>query len=431
MLEAGEGLVDITPPLGIELAGFHKPAGHERKITGIRRVPSARALILRTKGTSAVIISLDVCGFSREFAQRVQKRASRTTGVPAARIRVCATHTHSMPTLRFFRQWGAVSQPYTDWVEDRAVRAVGLAAQDLAPADFYLGKDRVVGGNFNRTSKTWKTDAEFNSDSADSERWLDTTLYALHFLREKPKRSLIWYQFSAHPVCYSDQQAGPDWPGLVTDKFRERDGLEPSFLQGHAGDVNPGTGDPSLGDPDKVSEAVYAALHHAVNHSSFVKVDEVRLANRMAELPLNIELLKDQLERYRKDPAQCATGEWVDAAFAKDWFVGASKWNLKKASYSAPTSAMRLGEVGLFFHPAELYSYYGLKIRLESPFGATVVIGYCDDFVGYVTDPAAYEKNEYAAIVVPKILDLPPFKAETGRNLSAAAVALLKKLNHE
>ena len=72
----------------------------------------------------------------------------------------------------------------------------------------------------------------------------------------------------------------------------------------------------------------------------------------------------------------------------------------------------QLGEVGLLFHPAELYSYYGLEIRRDSPFENTLVFGYTDDFIGYLTDPNAYETSEYAAIVVPKITDLPPFTSE-------------------
>jgi hypothetical protein len=79
MLEAGEGVVDITPPLGIELAGFHKPPGKERKISGIRQPTSARALVLRAKRTEAAIVVLDVLGFSQDFARGVQRRVAKQT----------------------------------------------------------------------------------------------------------------------------------------------------------------------------------------------------------------------------------------------------------------------------------------------------------------------------------------------------------------
>ena len=428
MLDAGEGVTEISPPLGIELAGFHKPPGKERLITGVRQPCKARALVLRLNTTQVAIVSLDVCGFDADLAERVRTQAAKRTGIPAPQIRLTATHTHSAPTLRFFRQWGAVSKPYVDWVEQRAIQAIVAAKQDLAQADCYVGLQHVEGGNFNRTSKKWKTDEQFDKGATENDRWLDTTLHALYFLREKPKRSLLWYHFSAHPVCYTDGQAGPDWPGLVAEKMSERDGLEPSFLQGHCGDVNPGTGQTSLGDPEQVSEAVYAALHHALNHSTYVAVNHLRMIRSKVKMPLDIDRLKDQLERYRRDPAKCNQGEWVDAAFAKDWYESATRWNPHQTTYPAPLTALRLGQVALLLHPSELYSYYGLAIRRDSPFPVTLATGYADDFIGYVTDPAAHQASEYAAVVVPKILGLPPFKPEAGRVLSGAAIRLLKRL---
>lgn len=428
MLEAGEGVADITPALGIELAGFHKPPGQERRVTGVRQPCAARALVLRANKTPVAIVSLDVIGFSAEFAKRVQRRISRATGIPAHAVRVCATHSHSTPALLFLRQWGAVSGGYMSLVEKRAVEAAVAAKKDLAPADLYLGQQRVVGGNHNRTTKTWETDAEFTGESTDQIRWLDTMLHVLYFLRESPRRSLLWYHFSAHPVCYTDGLAGPDWPGLVAAKMQARDGLAPVFMQGHCGDVNPGDGKPWLGDPDRVSEAVYTALHHATNHSDHVQADEIRSITKDVKLPFDMVRLAEQLFRYQKDPASCEKGEWVDAGFARAWFESASKWKAGRTSLSAPLSVIRLGELALLFHSAELYSFYGLMIRRDSPFPNTVVLGYTDGLVGYLTDPAAYQAAEYAAIVVPKLLDFPPFKPEAAHELAGAAVALLKKM---
>src|SRR3954468_22494325 len=427
-LEAGEGIADITPPLGVELAGFHKPAGQERRCTGVRQNCSVHALVLRSGKTETAIAVLDVLGVSADFARKTKKQISKKTSIPEKNIRLCATHSHSTPGLMFLRQWGAESVEFDKLAADRTVEAILAAKKDLSSADLYYGKDRVQGGNFNRTSKTWKTDAEFDKDSSDSNRWLDTTLHALYFQREKPKRSLLWYQFSCHPVCFNDTQTGPDWPGIVMNKAMARDEMPAVFLQGHCGDVNPGEGTPWLGDPEKVSEAVYAALHHATNHSEYVNVDEMRILSDQIELPLDIPRLQSEIETYEKDPSACTKGEWVDAAFAKDWHEDARKWNPRKTTYRAPLSAMRLGEVALLFHPAELYSYYGLAIQRDSPFPKTIVGGYCDDFVGYVPDPKAYENKEYAAVVVPKLTGLPPFKPEAGRMLAAESVKLLNKL---
>jgi hypothetical protein len=426
MFEAGEGIADITPPLGVELAGFHKPIGQERVATGVRQPTSARALVMKTARARAAIVALDVLGFAQDFARRLQKRIAREKRIPEKNVRICATHTHSAPSLMPLLQWGAVSQSYNDLVESRATEAALLAEKDLASADMYIGSERVVAANYNRTTKLWKTDKEFTKEANDQERWLDTMLHALYFQREPPRRSLVWYQFSAHPVCYADGLAGPDWPGLVARKMEAHDGLVPAYLQGHCGDVNPG--ESGRGDAEKVSDAVYTALHHAVGHSKHVPFEHIEVLSKTHELELDLDLFKRQLEEYRKDPSACTKGEWVDAGFAKAWFEQASKWNPRKKTYSAPISAMRFGDLALVFHPSELYSAYGLTIRRDSPVEDTIVIGYADDMVGYITDSAAYEKHEYAAIVVPKLIGLPPFKPNTGRGLTAGILQLLASI---
>jgi neutral ceramidase len=425
---AGEGVVDITPPPGTELAGFHKAPGAERRSKGVRMPSFARALVLSARGSQVALVSLDVCGVSQDFCRGVKAEIARTSGLPPQNVRITATHTHSMPTLRPFRLWGGFPQDYARTVSARVQAAVDLARRDLAPAEFRLGRERVAGGNFNRTAKTWKTDDLFTAEATEGERWLDTTLHALVFARGEGRPPLVWYQFSAHPVCYGDDLSGPDWPGLVAETLKKTDGVSPSLLQGHCGDVNPGSGTPWLGDPRQTSDAVAAALRKAVGSARPVKVDEIRQVTGEFAVPLDLGKHREQLERYRSDPASCTKGEWVDAEFARQWAEVASRWDLGTSTHGTPLSALRLGDVALLFHSGELYSYFGLALRRDSPFADTVVVGYADDLIGYVPDPKAYAAGEYAALVVPKIMDLPRFDPQVGRAFTRTALDLLARL---
>jgi neutral ceramidase len=426
-LQAGEGAADITPPLGTELAGFHKPAGQERRARGVRQRSSARVLLLSTRSGDFALVSLDVCGVSQEFARSVRVEVARRASIPPGNIHVSATHTHSMPTLRHFRQWGGMPTDYANLVATRIVDAAVEARRDLAPARFLLGKERVAGGNFNRTTKTWKTDDLFGKESGDHDRWLDTTLHALVFTREG-RPPLAWYQFSAHPVCYTDGDTGPDWPGLVADSLRTTDRISPSFLQGHCGDVNPGSGTPWLGDPRKTADAVVGALRRAIRSARPVPVDVVRHATGEFAVPLDLPKERELLKKYLADPAACTKGEWVDAGFAKAWSEAASAWDPGRTAYPTPLSALRLGDVALLFHGGELYSAYGLALRRDSPFADTVLVGYTDDLIGYIPDPKAYQDGEYAATVVPRIMDLPRFQSGVGRSFTETALGLLRRL---
>ena len=116
----------------------------------------------------------------------------------------------------------------------------------------------------------------------------------------------------------------------------------------------------------------------------------------------------------------------VDAGFAADWYQGYVQRDLSQTNLPIPLSVMQLGDVGLVFHPGELYSCYGLTIQRDSPLADTLVVGYTDDCFGYLPDPNAYKAAEYSAVTVPKIIDLPPFTPTSARTLAAASIEMLK-----
>ncbi len=426
-LLAGEGVVDITPPLGIEMGGFHRKPGSERRIKAIRQPTAVRALVLAMGDTQIALCSIDVAAIGTKMADRLRKQAAAKTGIPAEHVHLCATHTHSMPAFCYLRQWGALPVEYMKIVEKRTVDAVLSAKADLAPAEVSLGKARVVGGNHNRTVKTCPTDVEFTKDSTDSQRWLDTLLQAMVFHRGGGKRSLVWYHFSAHAVCFADEAAGPDWPGTVAARIRETTKLEPSFLQGHSGDVNPGDGSNWRGEINQTTAAITPALNRAIAEAKQVYVDCLRARSRPFHVPLDMELFQQWRDLYRKDPSKCAGPQWVDSGFAADWFRGNADRDVKDTHLPITLGAIQLGPIGLLFHPAELYSYYGLAIRRDSPLGDTLVVGYADGMIGYLADPTAYRKGEYAAMTVPKILDNPPFTPAAAAQMTAAALELLTR----
>ena len=425
-LLAGEGTADITPPLGIEMGGFHRAPGNERRIKAIRQPPAARALALEMNGAQVAVCSLDVPTVGQDMAARIQAEVARTTGIPAENVRICTTHTHSMPAFNYLRQWGALPKDFMAVVERKTVEAVAKAKADLAPSEVLLGKARVPGGNHNRTTKNFKTDEQFEEGSTDAERWLDTMLHALLF-RRPGKRTLCWYHFSAHAVCFADESAGPDLPGMVAELVSKNEKLQPSFLQGHCGDVNPGDGRDWRGEANQTTAAIYPALKKAIAEAAPVKVDCLKTVRREFRVPPDMALFKSWRDRYQADPKKCVGGEWVDAGFAEDWYRGNAARSLGDTHLPVTVSAIRLGPIGIFFHPAELYSYYGLAIRRGSPLPDTLVVGYTDGIIGYLCDPTAYKAGEYAATTVPKILDYPPFTPTAAREMTAAAIELLKR----
>lgn len=424
-LRVGEGVADITPPEGIDLAGFHRPPGKERRSKGVREPSSVRALVLEVQGIRAAVVSLELPAIGHPASERMRRTIAQKTGIRPEHVKLCATHTHSMPSLQPFRQWGSVSPEYSALVEERTVAAVAQAVGDVAPARLKLGRATVVGGNFNRTSPTWKTEDAFDDQATEEDRWLDRHLHALLFEREG-RKNILWYHFSAHPVCFADELTGPDWPALVAHQAQARWGLSPGYLQGHIGDVNPGDGNPWRGDADKTSAAVWAGLEAAVDSAQPLGVDRLEIVGGSCALPLDVDRWAAWVDEYRRDPEACKSGVWVDAPFAAEWFEANKDRDPKTVPRELRTeiACWRLGPLSLLFHGSELYSYYGLWMRKHSPAEHILVVGYADDFVGYLTDPRAHAAAEYSAVVVPKILDLPPFQPNAAQVLAQGLVDL-------
>lgn len=425
-LLVGQGKAEITPPLGVELAGFHRPPGNERRAKGIRQPTYTRVLHLRCGQAEAVICSLEVLYVSHEFAESLRRDIAAKTGVPLEHVRIACTHTHSMPSFCYLRQWGAIPQEFVPVLRERVVQAACQAKEDLAPAEVLVGQSVAIGGSHNRTTKDYKTEDAFSATATDETRWLDRALQVMLFPRQG-KPTLCWYHFSAHAVCYADELAGPDWPGEVAERIKQDERLEPVFLQGHCGDVNPGDGSDWRGEIRQTVSAIYPALKQAIAAAKSVRFTPLGSARAEIQLPFDLERFEQWRTKYRQSPDQCRDGEWVDAGFAKAWFE-ANADRKPPASLPITLSALRFGDIGMVFHPSELYSYYGLATRRDSPFPTTLVVGYSDGCAGYLPDPTAFKNGEYSALVVPKILDFPPFAPDAARQMTAVMIGLLKGL---
>ena len=85
---------DITPPKGLELAGYpHYPRNNE----GFHDPLYAACMYLRSGDQEAVMVTLDLLFFSKKHVQAVQDRVKKSCGIPADRVMISCSHTHSGP----------------------------------------------------------------------------------------------------------------------------------------------------------------------------------------------------------------------------------------------------------------------------------------------------------------------------------------------
>src|SRR5882724_12012272 len=144
-LLAGVARADITPPVGIA----HLNWGSQTHVEAAGIDPAgmyATALALSDGKQKFVMVDIDALFV--DGADDIAPRAAALTGIPAAHIRLGATHTHSGPAVSRVR--GPVGTDYARYegmlanykaaLADKVVGAIQEANARLRPAHLYGGR---------------------------------------------------------------------------------------------------------------------------------------------------------------------------------------------------------------------------------------------------------------------------------------------------
>ena len=94
MLKAGTCLIDVTPPRGLELAGYpHYPRYNE----GAHDPLYAAAMYINNGECEIAMVTIDILFFSKKHVAEVRRRVNAACGIPAENIMISCSHTHSGP----------------------------------------------------------------------------------------------------------------------------------------------------------------------------------------------------------------------------------------------------------------------------------------------------------------------------------------------
>ena len=94
MLKANMKRVDITPPKGLELAGYpHYPRYNE----GAHDPLYAACMYLENNGQEIAMVTVDLLFFSKQHVAKVRKNVTERCGIKGENIMISCSHTHSGP----------------------------------------------------------------------------------------------------------------------------------------------------------------------------------------------------------------------------------------------------------------------------------------------------------------------------------------------
>lgn len=442
-MRVGLAATDITPPLGLPMAGYY----HARGAEGVLDPLFSKAMVLELDGRRAAFVVVDLISVTRAVTDRARAAIHQATGIPDDHVMISATHAHTGPELagrsRRSDDLGA-QQPgtveYTERLPGLIAASVRLACQRLEPARLSVAKGRCEDLAFNRRyfmrdGRTAWNPGKLNPDIVLPAGPADPEVGVLCVESAEGGgrgRTLATYvNFAMHPDTTGGSQFSADWPGALSRVLAGCHGSNHLTLlaNGACGNVN--HVDPSWAWPQKgpgeahrIGVLLGAAVFQTCKHLAPVTPGPLRARSEIVEVeapplaPGEVEEARNTVAALKDDRG----GNFMKLVRAYRVLAIADR---QGRPHQLEVQAVALGpELAWVGLPGELFVELGLAIKKNSPFTHTFVVELANDNVGYLPDRRSYAEGAYE----PESSRCAP---GSGEQLANAAIQLLKQLHRE
>jgi hypothetical protein len=357
--------VDITPPVGTPLAGYGSRKG--RGSTGIHDRLYARAVALSDGDQTVILLANDLLAITDDIRTAVYQKINREISLKPDSIMISASHTHSGPGALAKRFWesfatGPFEQSVFEEITQKMARAAVEAYQGMKPARLGSGSVQVP-------------DLISNRMVVDGPR--DPDLSFLVIKTVDPGVTAYVANYSAHPTVLKDNNdlISGDFPGALERHLEETPGVIALYTAGSVADMtaNPPEGTDDFEKADKMGRALANKILEAL--PSVVYRDHARIGSVLATVQLPSTQVK--LGRHR---------------------LASSLGNLFFDRQTV-IQAIRVGDSLLLGVPCDLSSEIGLEIKQQARSHGlnAIVVGFANDYIGYVIPEKYYYTNAYEA----------------------------------
>ncbi len=143
----GTGKAVITPPLGIDLAGFGSRDHGAESVLDELELQAFWVDAEDGQNGPACIICFDLIGIGAQLATQIRSDLAAAFGIEPAAVLLAASHTHCGPqTLENLIDTGRISPAYIADLRRWCLSAAGAARGSLRPAVLKVGQGVLEGG---------------------------------------------------------------------------------------------------------------------------------------------------------------------------------------------------------------------------------------------------------------------------------------------
>ncbi|MBN1490872.1 MAG: neutral/alkaline non-lysosomal ceramidase N-terminal domain-containing protein [Phycisphaerae bacterium] len=385
-MQVGASQVDITPEVGVELAGFAKRI---QPSTGILDRLGARSLYLEQDGERLLWIHADLIGVDRPLVLAMRKWAGQRWGLESHQVMISATHTHSGPATIPIQEAGAYDTMYVDRLMTHMQQAAEAAVRAIEPCVVATVEGRLDLAVDRRKKATPHTDprvAGLGFRRADGQYVAAITNYAMHAVALGPTNRLI----------------SADMPGRTAARLSQQLPGEPITLvtNGACGNLNPPFENVSAAQIEDWGGQIADAIADRFHNAEVADQPVFRTLSRVVPLPLDA-LDVDEIAAYAahiaNDPTSLA--EWGERfrRAVDHWrrtMIAAVRTGKAQHTRDAELFAVRIGDLAMLGMNAEVFSRFTDDVR-ERTRRRLYVVGYANGDMGYIPTRPAYDEGGY------------------------------------
>lgn len=427
---AGFARLDITPPLGIPLAGSWNP----KPADGILDPLQVNAIAFRHGDTAAVLLTLDLLGLYPPKCATWPAQVAAYVGLPEDAVILHGLHTHTGPAL-------GANEDYDNFLLSRLQEAAAQALADCKPvADVRWTESEAKGMAFvrrfylNNGTVITNPAGHYLDMMTKPACETDESLRLIRILRQDaPEIALV--NFQSHPDNIGGTKYSADYPGIFRTKVEQlRENTHCVFLQGCQGQmVIDGRGKDVVRQPAGPDKAysygiklaeISAGLFDRTVPTGMAGLSygkkSVRLLTKWdpARMPeaLRILQLHDEGRDLDIHPEQKIANYILSEARQLKKLDAAKDTHRDTAAYGIAFCGLAV--VGL---PGEPFNEIGKQVRKNAKFPVTCVLCNSNGSAGYIPTAQAHDQGGYEAHNT-------PFRKGTAEQLADTADELVASL---
>ena len=419
-MKAGFSRLDITPVMGIGIAGYYKP----RFAEGVLDPLEVNSLSISVEDKIILMISIDHCGITMDVVDVYKNLIVERTGIDKDAIVICTTHTHTAPFIKKDFDDKLV-QEYFEFVGKKVADAAQFAIEDLKPArlGYKVGNAPNVAfvRRFRMKDGKVRTNPGIgNPDILAPIGDVDERVNVLRFDREGAE-TIVLMNFGNHPDVVGGSKISADWPGIARRRIEEvlpnTKGIFFNGAQGDVNHVNVNAKDGDLNDLQNDFDDVLRGYGHAVHIANvvvggvlqvydkvnYIDADEIKYIEKTISVPANKANPEDlPLAHKYTDLHNAGKDDEIPYSAMELTTVVAEAMRMVRLENAPDTFEMKmtgikLGNLGFVTIPGEGFTYIGRELKKAEGWDLVLPLILANGSEGYFPTKDAYDEGGYEA----------------------------------